>query len=317
MYEWLWNIERYSGNKSSTFTRYESIYRNYIEDTNLGYIKLSDLKKIPIQRYYKDLLDKGKGYSAIANANKLLNKFLRYAVEEGYILRNPLTGLKLPKENETDITKVNKIEVFKEEEIKKLVNSIGDEKLRYLVLFAFFTGARKGEVLALTNSDIKDGYVTINKSVRRIKVFDDEDNYHYEIKVTRPKSKTSNRNVPIPKPLEKELKKLNLLVKKEKIKLGPAYTEHNLLFPSLTGNYIDASTLMKSWKRALKKAEIPYRKFHALRHTYATTLLEKGASLIEVSRLLGHSTVKTTEIYAHPSLESKKKTVERLNEIEL
>jgi integrase len=155
----------------------------------------------------------------------------------------------------------------------------------------------------------------INKNVRRTKIFDSKESYHYEIRVTRPKSETSNRKIPLPSALKTELKKLNILVKEEKLKMGSAYTDNGLLFPSLTGNYIDASTLMKSWKRALKRAEIPYRTFHALRHTYATLLLEKNAPLIEVSRLLGHSTVKTTEIYAHPSLEAKKKTVEKLDEI--
>lgn len=315
MYAWIWNIERHSGNKSSTFTRYESIYRNYFQDSGLGYIRLEDLKKIPIQRYYSDLLEKGKGYAAIQNANKLLNKFLRYAVDEGYITRNPLKGLKIPKKDEQELEKTNKIETFKPEEIKTLVNSIGNEKLRYLVLFAFYTGARKGEILALNKEDIKEDYVVINKNVRRTKIFDSKESYHYEIRVTRPKSETSNRKIPLPSALKTELKKLNILVKEEKLKMGSAYTDNGLLFPSLTGNYIDASTLMKSWKRALKRAEISYRTFHALRHTYATLLLEKNAPLIEVSRLLGHSTVKTTEIYAHPSLEAKKKTIEKLDEI--
>ncbi len=46
MYTWLWDIERYSGNKTSTFERYESIYRNYIQDTQLGRLIIFDIKKI-------------------------------------------------------------------------------------------------------------------------------------------------------------------------------------------------------------------------------------------------------------------------------
>lgn len=78
---------------------------------------------------------------------------------------------------------------------------------------------------------------------------------------------------------------------------------------------MDAKNLRTSWERALKAADIPYIKFHALRHTYATKLIENGASLLTVSRLLGHSSIKTTEVYAHVLNDTKAKEVELLNEI--
>ena len=63
----------------------------------------------------------------------------------------------------------------------------------------------------------------------------------------------------------------------------------------------------------IKNIDVPYRKFHALRHTYATQLLKNGSQLITVSRLLGHSSVKTTEIYAHVLESTKVNDVENLN----
>lgn len=111
------------------------------------------------------------------------------------------------------------------------------------------------------------------------------------------------------------MKKLEALVAQEKLKLGEAYTENDLLFPSETGTYIHPRNLLRSWERALEKANIPYRKFHALRHTYATTLFENGASILTVSRLLGHSSIRTTEIYTHILEDIKAKEVECLNSI--
>ena len=99
------------------------------------------------------------------------------------------------------------------------------------------------------------------------------------------------------------------------VKLGEAYTENTLLFPTTTGTYMDAKNLQRSWKRALENANIPYRKFHALRHTYATRLFENGTSILTVSRLLGHSSIKTTEIYTHVLEDVKTKEVECLNTI--
>lgn len=315
MYSWLWNIERYSGNKSSTFERYESIYRSYIEGTKIGQLIMADVKKLPIQKYYNELLKDNKSYSIILNLNKLLKKFFGYAESELYIIKNPIKGLKIPKDDEDDIKDdiKDKIETISVDEINMIINHLGHVKLRYVIMFALLTGTRQGEILALEKEDIKDNVVRINKSIRRVKIFDDEGKYKYELKVTKPKTEQSNREIPLPDVLINELKKLDLLVKEERLKLGPAYTDNNLLFPSLTGTYIDDKNLRTSWTRALNQLDIPYKKFHALRHTYATRLFENGSSILTVSRLLGHSSIKTTEIYTHVLEDIKSKEVECLN----
>ncbi|MDF2881998.1 MAG: tyrosine recombinase XerC-like protein [Clostridiaceae bacterium] len=317
MFTWLWDIEKYSGIKSSSFERYESIYRNYIKESKLGLIIVSEIKKLPVQKYYNSLLDIGKSESQIKNLHKLLNKFFRYAETEGYVIKNPLVGLKLPKGHEEDLEEDNDrvIETFTNDEINKILESIGNEKLRYIIIFALLTGCRQGEILALHKSDIKGDIVKINKSVRNVKIFDDEEKYEHELKVTKPKTKSSNREIPITAMLQAELKKLDKLVLEEKLKLGPAYESNNLLFPSLTGTHMDAKNLRRSWERALDNAGVPRKKFHALRHTYATRLFENGTSILTVARLLGHSSTRTTEIYTHVLEDIKAKEVECLDAI--
>jgi integrase len=252
--------------------------------------------------------------SIIKNTHKFLNKFFVFALSEGYIIRNPLYGLKLPTVNEDDIDEnEGNIETFTDEEINTLVKSIGNDKLKYIVLFAVMTGARMGEILALEKTDIKNGIVKINKSVRTVRVYTDESNYEYERKTTRPKNKSSIREIPLPDVLIKEMKNLNVLVNEERLKLGPAYLDNKLLFPSQTGTYIDDKNLRKSWQRAIAKAGIKYRKFHCLRHTYATRMILNGVSILTVSRLLGHSSIKTTEIYAHTLEDMKIQAVNTLN----
>lgn len=316
MYTWLWDIEKYSGIKSSSFERYESIYRNYVKESKLGLLVVSEIKKLPIQKYYNSLINLGKSESQVKNLHKLLNKFFKYAESEGYIIKNPLVGLKLPKGNEEDIEEDDKaIETFTNEEINKILDSIGNEKLRYIIIFALLTGCRQGEILALQKSDIKGDVIKINKSVRNVKIFEDEENFEQQLKVTKPKTKSSNREIPVTVKLHSELKKLDKLVAEERLKLGPAYTKNNLLFPSLTGTHIDAKNLRRSWERALDKAGVTHKKFHALRHTYATRLFENGTSILTVSRLLGHSSTRTTEIYTHVLEDIKAKEVECLDAI--
>lgn len=316
MYTWLWDIEKRSGNKSSSFERYEGIYRNYVKDANIGLLKISDIKKLAIQKYYNHLQDENKSYSQIKNLHKLLNKFFNYAESEGYLVKNPCKGLKIPKSDEDEIDEEDKIiETFSQDELKILTEKLGHSKLRYIVMFAMLTGCRQGEILALEEKDIiNNSVVKINKTLRSIKVYDSEKKYHYELKTTKPKTKTSRREVPIPDILKPELKKLKKLISEEKLKLGALYKENKLLFPSQTGTYIDAKNLQRSWKRALERYNIPYRKFHALRHTYATKLFEKGVNIVTVSKLLGHSTIKTTEIYTHVLENVKKEEVQVLNE---
>ena len=315
MYSWLWDIERRSGNKSSTFERYEGIYRNYIRNANIGLLKLSDIKKLAIQKYYNYLQDEGKSYSQIKNLHKLLNKFFNYAESEGYVIKNPCKGLKIQKDDEDEIEEEDKvIETFSQNEIKILTERLGHSKLKYIIMFALFTGCRQGEILALEEKDIKNNIIKISKTLRNVKVYDSEKEHHYELKATKPKTRTSRREIPVPDILKPELKKLKKLATEEKLKLGALYNENKLLFPSQTGTYIDAKNLQRSWKRALDKYDIPYRKFHALRHTYATALFEKGVNIVTVSKLLGHSTIKTTEIYTHVLENVKKEEVQVLNE---
>jgi len=321
MYNWIWNTLKTSGIKESSFERYEGIYRNYIENAEIGYMRLEDIQRINIQKYYNDLYEKGKTYSQIKNAHKLINMFFKYAVMEGYLLRNPCEGISLDQYKEEETIEEldmlfedeSKIETFSEEEISIILNNITNPKLKILVKFALGTGLREGEILALNKPDIKNMETRVTKTLRNIKVFDDPDTYHYEFKITTPKTKKSIRKVPIPTELEKDLAELNKIRNEEKLKLGELYCDNNLLFPSTTGTYIDSRNLLRAWTRVFKNINVPYKKLHALRHTYATQLLKNGVQLLTVSRLLGHSSIKTTEIYAHVLESTKINDVEKLN----
>jgi integrase len=318
MNTWLWDTEKNSGNKSSSFERYEGIFRNYIKYCKLGLIAISEIENAAIQKYYNELKADGKSYSQVKNLHKLLNKFFSYAEMSGYIIKNPCKGLKITKDDEEELIDDEDeiIETFTKEEIKKIINCLSkNSKIRYIVMFALFTGIRQGELLALKKEDIQNDNVKINKTVKTVRMFDDNGKSHYELKVTKPKTKTSNREVPIPDILKTELKRLDKIVSQEKLKLGSAYLENELLFPSETGSYIDAKNLRRSWERALSNAEVQKKKFHALRHTYATRLFENGTSILTVSRLLGHSSLKTTEIYTHVLEDIKKDEIQCLNDM--
>lgn len=323
MYTWLWDIHKVSGVKASTFERNEGIYRNYFEKGKLGYTRLDDIQKITVQNYYNALHESGKSYSQIKNAHKLLNMFFNYTVSEGYLLKNPCYGIKLnhykgegiifDDDIEKELADEGEIEAFTDDEITVLLNDIKNKKLKIIVKIALGTRLRQGEILALEQPDIKNMTVQVTKTLRNIKVYESPTKYHYELKTTPPKTKKPRRKVAIPSELKKDLIELNKIRNSEKLKLGELYQQNNLLFPSETGTYIDSRNLRRAWERALKSTGLPFKKFHSLRHTFATQLLKNGAQLITVSRLLGHSSIKTTEIYAHVLEATKKKDIETLN----
>ena len=108
----------------------------------------------------------------------------------------------------------------------------------------------------------------------------------------KPKSKTSNRKIDLGPSMMSVMKKW---------KVACLPNEHDLVFPNSMGNPIDQSMLLrKHFFPALKKAEIGKIRFHDLRHTYASLLIEQGENIKYIQNQLGHaSPVVTLEVYAH------------------
>lgn len=316
MHSWLFEVVRVSQDiKPSTFQRYEGIYRNYVKDTDIYSLKLSTLKSIQLQRYYNNLYTSGKSSNVIKNLNKLLKTFLNYSIREGYLLRNPCDGITIPGKTES---KKKKIEVFSNKEIEILREGLKDHKLEALILLALGTGLRQGELLGLMWSDIdtKNRTLHVERTIKEVNIIDANGNREYKTIIQTPKTKKSIRTVPFPKNLIPILEKHKNRQKLYKIKYGELYTKSDFVFTTETGKNIIARNMTKSYKRLLKKLEIPYKKFHSLRHTYATKLFEREVPIKTVQELLGHSDISTTSnIYTHVMPEQKIKAIDKINNL--
>jgi integrase len=318
MHTWLYEVVRVSDKiKPSTFERYEGVYRNYIKDSPLYGIKLHNLKSIHIQRYYNTLYENGKTSSQIKNLNKLLKKFFFYAVDEGYLLKNPCTSksLTIPGEVTQEDTD---IEIFNDEEIEAIKKALEGHRLKPLILLALGTGLRQGELLGLkwSNVDLKNKEIKVEQAIKAVTIINSDGSRKYEIREQPLKTKNSIRTVPIPSNLIPILEKHALKQKEEKLKAGPLYNDSNYVFTTATGNPIDTRNLLRAYERLLKKAGVSYRKFHTLRHTYATKLFEKGVPLKTVQMLLGHSDISVTaNIYTHVMPEKKIDAAEKINDL--
>lgn len=318
MHSWLFEVVRVSNKiKPSTFERYEGIYRNYIKDSEIYGLKISDLKAIQLQRYYNNLFKSGKSSNVIKNLNKLLKTFLNYAVDECYLVKNPCNGkaISIPGKSQKEEVK---IEVFSDSEIALLKNYLEDHRLKAIIYTALGTGLRQGELLALKWIDInfENKELKVERSIKKVNIINSDDSKEYKTIIQTPKSKNSVRTVPIPSNLIQVLKEHKNSQLKEKLKAGPSYVDDNYVFSTELGKTIDARNLTRSYKRLLKRANIPYRKFHALRHTYATKLFEREVPLKTVQELLGHSDIAiTSNIYTHVMPKQKTIAVEKLNDL--
>lgn len=299
IYKWLFQIKK-NEVKPSSFQSYEGTYRNYIKDSDIANIKVYNTKSIQIQEYYNKL-GKTKTYSQIKKLNKLLKQFFFYAEREGFILKNPCNNITIPNRGDKKSVK-SEIEYFNENEIKQLKKAFKNHKFESLILTALGTGLRQGELLALKweNVNLEEKYLEVKETVKKVYVFDDNGDKSLQTIYNTPKTLNSIRKVDLPNKL------VTLLSDMEK---GSEFVFNE------NGQPISAKTLFGNWKKVLDDNDIPYKKFHSLRHTYATMLLSRGVDLKTVQDLMGHSDITITQIYLHVLPKTKIDAVNRINNL--
>ncbi|ADL02854.1 tyrosine-type recombinase/integrase [Lacrimispora saccharolytica] len=172
------------------------------------------------------------------------------------------------------------------------------------ILLCFYTGIRLGEVCGLKWEDIdfEAGTMVVTRTVSRIKNFD-ETKKKTVLYIGKPKSIHSVRKIPLPD---------FLLELARELKMERSDNNHFILTNS---EYpMDPRKYQKLFQKLLTHASVKKRKFHAIRHTFATRALELGIDIKTLSEILGHSNVSITlNIYAHSMYEQKKKAIGKLN----
>jgi integrase/recombinase XerD len=174
-------------------------------------------------------------------------------------------------------------------ETKKLLNAIREPMRRMALTTIYALGIRLMEGLTLQTNHIDSDRLIV---------------------WIRGGKGNKDRAIPLPRPLLTALRTYWKEVR-------PAVADTKLIFVRRDGkSHINPTTLQKTIKPALADAGIDkHATIHSLRHSYATHLLEAGISLRTIQSILGHKSMRTTEVYMHvtqPSAEKLQLTVDRL-----
>lgn len=223
--------------------------------------KITEFNKEIVYFLITTLQQKSLKQSTIKQILSYANEGVELAIDLGIISINPLKKLGKFLKKPHNI-KQNKI--IKQTHIKKLLNKATGE-LRTFLYFAFYTGARAGEILAITKKDInyKANYINISKNATRYGI-------------TSPKNGKS-RKIPLSKMLKIELENTN--------------------FTNFTSNYFEIYYQFKKLKKILK---LNIGSLHSARHTYASNCLHLKIDLPLIAKNLGHNDITMlSRVYSH------------------
>jgi integrase len=291
-----------------TWERYTELVEGFLVPA-LGYMRLAQLSPTHIQAAYngwatggrRDGKPGGLSPQTRRHLHRVLTGALNRAVEQQLIARNPAEALsrRLARVERTEMATLSA------EQASRLLDAIRHNRIYWPVLLALATGARRGEILALRwrHVDLDRGVISIMQSLEETKS---------GLRFKSPKNERT-RAVPLPAFAVAELRRHRVEEAGELLALGIRQDDNTLLCrrldPFNKDDFLDPVAAMNGHAvgreyrrvfRGLKDRDIPYVRYHDLRHSHATQLLVAGVHAKVVQERLGHSNIVITlNTYSH------------------
>lgn len=299
--------------KPGSIDRYHGTMENHIKKTKMWDTKIAIMDSMTIQTAYSDLLEADRSVYTIKTVHKLISPFMRYMYNNGYIIRDFSKAVILPKPSATEqLEKIKQSDVrpMTKEEQLRFVKQIRGHHFESLYLVSLDMGLRQGELFALTWKDIDfvENTIDVYKTFKRVKNIN---TLKYEDLIGPPKSVKSIRKLDIPKRTGGILKTYKVTQAEMLLRCGIAQDDNTLVFCNQIGGFLDRTYVTRKLREQFELCGIDKEKrFHDLRHTYATRLFELGQEPKVMQKLLGHSDLATTmETYTHVLDSMKKETI--------
>lgn len=307
-------METKSDLRESTRYNYMGVWKNAIESTPLGNMKIAHIKQLHIRKFYSELVDKGLSANTIKLYHNLINPTLELAVDSDIIRKNPakdckkgIGGTKRERESMT---------ISEQERMLDFIKNTDKYSLYYpMIIFALSTGLRVGELTGLrwADVDMKENVVHIRQQLI-YKNLGDGCRFH----IHDLKTEAGRRDIPLTENARKSLirqKELHLLLGKA-MKQQEVEGISDFVFTNTQGkpyavnavnfaldHIVKAYNKMEGAQAAKEHRQpelLPHVSAHILRHTACTRLAESGLEPKVLQYIMGHANVSVTlDVYTH------------------
>ena len=273
--------------RPSTFKTSQGFLKNHIKP-QIGSVPLAELTSLDLQRFYKHLLDggrvdrieakkkpKGSAPKTVRNIHQMIGSTYNLAMEQKLVARNPTQGCALPEveHKEMKTLTADQLSAFFQE-----ARDSGVYELYYLDLA---TGLRRGELLGLkwTDVDFDRRVVKVQRAISR---------QNGKVVAAPLKTKNAYRTLPL------SADAISVLMHQRR-KTGSS----EWVFPSPSGGPMSPDSVLHMLQRVLKRAGLPRIRFHDLRHSHISLLIDQGFSAVAIADRVGHESIDITYNYAH------------------
>lgn len=339
-------VELYLNKNERTYTHYKKLIKNQIKGetkrdpnrtSNLKEMRIKQIKRNDLQELLNTRFDEGISVNTLDNVRAIFTASLASAEYDNIIFRSPAIGLKLPNEqgHVDDVLFVDEEgeeKIISKENLDKIFSHFDESTYDFIPLFLCYRlGLRKSEALGLTWNvfDFENSTLLLRRQVLW-----SENDHCYRIAELKHDKKGLGRNIHIDSNTLEILKRLKDRKARDKNstnRFHHYYSDRGIVTQIKTSRELDFvcvdkygerltnNSLERIAKNIREELGVGDFKFHKLRHTHASELYEKGMREKYIGERLGHKNFKITDIYIHPTLESKQnsdKIVESLFETE-
>lgn len=284
-----WLASREPNLRHNTFRNYKGHVENYLKPHfkrfKINHVNFDAIETFKAKALKGELPAEDKRFKMVSppTLRKILitlGGILKYAVRRRYIDYNPVREVEKPKAR-TIHDESYEMVVLQAVDIRTLLKNAESQKDKILFMTAALTVLREGELLGLKWDDIDwfNNQIHVRRTYNNGRFYD-------------PKTKYSKRKVDLAPELVLELKKWKLACPKGEL---------NLVFPTEIGTPESQSNMLKRrFHPALRRAGLAKIRFHDLRHTYASLLIDQGENPKYIQTQLGHSSIQITmDVYGH------------------
>ncbi|WP_435972250.1 tyrosine-type recombinase/integrase [Streptomyces sp. Qhu_M48] len=237
----------------------------------------------------------------VTYVHSVLKSVLEHAVREDELPRNVARNVK------PTTHRPRRFQPLTRTEARQFLDAARADRLYALYELALRTGLRKGELLGLCweDLDLNAGTAAIRRSLQRTRTGG--------LTLLPTKTRASERRIALSTECLHSLKKHKERQDRERGQAGSAWSDSGLVFTTPTGLPLDPANLTRRFRSFLDRAGLRRIRFHDLRHSTATLLLEQGVDLVVIKELLGHAHIGVTAgVYAHVRLQLQRDAIDAL-----